>query len=149
MCVCPWNTSSIGWDVGLSLIVLNILFVFTVSSVPTIWGHKNWYNDKDISRDVSSSLLFLQYEQYEDIKTDTMIKIYHVMFLRLYYFFTTTIWGHTNWYNDKDISRDVSTSLLFLHYQQYEDIQTDTTIKIYHVMFLRLYCFFTTNNMRT
>jgi hypothetical protein len=41
---------------------------------------------------------------------------------------------------DKDISRDVSTSLLFLQYEQYEDIQTDTTIKIYHVMFLRLYC---------
>ena len=64
-------------------------------------------------------LLFHQYEQYEDIQ------------------------------NDKDISRDASTSLLFLQYEQYEDIKTDTMIKIYHVMLLRLYCFFNTNNMRT
>jgi hypothetical protein len=46
----------------MSLIVLNILFVFTVSSERTIWGDKNWYNDKDISRDVSMSLLFRQYQ---------------------------------------------------------------------------------------
>jgi hypothetical protein len=130
-------------------------YIFIVVSVFISSYCSYWRNSKDVEASRDTSLSLYQFVCPHIVGTDERVKTYkhHVIYLyrciSLYVLTVRTIWGHKNWYNDKDISRDASTSLLFLQYKQYEDIKTDTMIKIYHVMLLRLYCFFNTNNMRT